>query len=197
MRTLHRLTPFLVYAAVAAGCATGPQWSPVENHARSVSIGRFNAEIPADWMQVKTEVPEKILILVSRDGPNLQAIEIARIARDNAFLSLKRGVPAGALPAELAELELADMKSRPGMENTAIIKNEPIRVADINGYLLHTRFKNGRGLPHERITVGFVDTDGYYTLIYQAPTLHYFARDRREFDAVLRSLRQIGAPNPQ
>jgi hypothetical protein len=70
-----------------------------------------------------------------------------------------------------------------------VVKNEPATITAKNGYMLHVLFKNQRGLRYERIVYGFIDTENYYTFMYQAPTLHYFARDRGQFDIVLRSLR--------
>jgi hypothetical protein len=169
-------------------------WSSTGESARTAQIGRYSVELPGGWMQLKGGQADRCL--VSRDGTNLQMIEIVRTKPEEAFPALKRGVPSGALPSELAELEIADMRTGRGLANLSVVKNEPIAIAGTTGYSLLTRFKNPRGLQYERIVVGFAEADGYYTLSYQAPTLHYFGRDRAAFDALLRSLRTSGGSKP-
>jgi hypothetical protein len=132
--------------------------------------------------------------LASRDGMYLQSIEIARAKREEAFPKLKRAASAGALPSELAELQIAEMRAALGVADLSVVKNEPFAIAGTTGYSLLTQSKNSRGLRYERVVVGFAKADGYYTLSYQAPTLYYFERDRGAFDALLRSFKVGGGP---
>jgi len=168
-------------------------WSSIEESARTAQIGRYSVELPGGWMQLKGGQSDRHV--VSRDGTNLQLIEIVRTKPEEAFPDLKRGMPSGALPSELAELQIANMRAG-GVANLSVVKNEPMAIAGTTGYSLLTRFKNSRGLRYERIVVGFAEADGYYTLSYQAPTLHYFGRDRAAFDALLRSLRAGSGSKP-
>lgn len=190
-----RVLSCVVLAAAAAGCATqSATWSSVEPNASVVQVGRYSIALPEGWMQLKGGQDDRHL--VSRDGTNLQWIEVVRTLPDNAFPTLKRGVPSGALPSELAELQLANMRAIPGMDNLNVVQNEPFGIAGTTGYVLLTRFKNSRGLQYERVVIGFAESGGYYTLSYQAPTLHYFPRDRAVFDGVVRSLRTSGGSKP-
>jgi hypothetical protein len=169
-------------------------WSSTEESARTAQIGRYTVELPSGWMQLKGGEADRCI--VSRDGMNLQVIEIVRTKPEEAFPGLKRGVPSGALPSELAELQIADMQTGQGLANLSVVKNEPLAIAGTTGYSLLTQFKSSRGLQYERIVVGFAEADGYYTLSYQAPTLHYFGRDRAAYDALLSSLRASSGSKP-
>ncbi len=178
-----------------AGCATqSATWSSIEESTRTVQVGRYSVELPGGWMQLKSGQNDSHV--VSRDGTNLQLIEIIRTKLEEAFPKLKRGVPSSALPSELAELQIANMRAGQGLADLSVVKNEPIAIAGTTGYSLLTRFKNSRGLRYERIVVGFAEADGYYTLSYQAPTLYYFGRDRAAYDALLRSLRAGSGSKP-
>jgi len=184
----NRVLALSVLTAALAGCATqSATWSSIEESARTAQIGRYSVELPGGWMQLKSDQGDRHV--VSRDGTNLQLIEIVRTKPEEAFPNLKRGVPSGALPSELAELQIANMRAGQGLANLSVVRNEPIAIAGTTGYSLLTQFKNSRGLRYERIVVGFAEADGYYTLSYQAPTLHYFGRDRATFDALLRAFR--------
>jgi len=185
----------MVIVALAGGCATqSVTWSSIEENARTAQIGRYSVELPGGWMQLKSGQSDRHV--VSRDGTNLQMIEIVKTKPEAAFPNLKRGVPSGALPSERAELQIANMRAGQGLADLSVVKNEPIAIAGTTGYSLLTRFKNSRGLRYERIVVGFAEADGYYTLSYQAPTLHYFGRDRAAYDALLRSLRVSSGSKP-
>jgi hypothetical protein len=185
----NRVLVLSVLTATLAGCATSsaPTWSSIEESARTAQIGRYSVELPGGWMQFKSDQSDRCL--VSRDGTNLQLIEIVRTKPEEAFPNLKRGVPAGAPPSELAELQVANMRASQGWGDLKVAKNESIAIAGTTGYSLLTQFKSSRGLRYERIVVGFAEANGYYTLSYQAPTLHYFGRDRATFDALLRAFR--------
>jgi hypothetical protein len=191
MITCVRLWLGFALAAFAAGCATpSGGWSTVDDASHGVEVGRLSMELPNGWMRLKQQ--DAGHVLVSRDGMNLQMIEVVYAKSEDAFPKLKRGAPAGALASELAELQLAEMRASPGTENLEVLQNEPANVADYNGFMLHVRFKNTRGLRYERIVFGFSGVDGYYTVTYQAPTLYYFSRDRSQFDALVHSLHAAG-----
>jgi hypothetical protein len=188
-----RLGLVLVLAGLTMGCTTpGGKWSAVDSARPTAKVGSFSIAMPVGWMRLGEEDANRILL--SRDGVNLQIIEIVCAKGDNAFPRLKRSIPSSVLVSELAELQLAEMRASPGMDNLEVVKNEPATIADKSSYMLHVRYKNARGLRYERIVYGFVEADSYYTLTYQAPTLHYFARDRGQFDDLLRSLHASNKP---
>jgi hypothetical protein len=192
----NRVLILCVLTAALAGCASSraPTWSSIEEGARTVQLGRYSVELPGGWMQLKSDQSDRFL--VSRDGSNLQLIEFARRKPEEAFPNLKRGVPAGAAPAELAELQAANLRASQGWGDLKVAKNEPIAIAGTTGYSVLMQAKSPRGLRYERIVVGFAEAGGYYTLSYQGTTLHYFGRDRAAFDALLRSLRAVSGSKP-
>jgi hypothetical protein len=193
--TLGRALALAFLTAALAACATSSAtWSSIGDDARTARIGRYRAELPAGWMQLKGDQSDRYV--VSRDGTNLQVIEIVRTKPEEAFPNLKRGVPAGAQPSELADLQVANMRASQGWGDLKVAKNEPMTIAGNTGYSLLAEFKNARGLRYQRIVVGFADSDGYYTLSYQGTTLYYFGRDRDAFEAVLRSLRAGSESKP-
>lgn len=185
-RTVFGLAVVLMISA----CATpGTTWSPVEENTRNTQVGRYSVALPSGWMRLGSSNADRVL--VSRDGANLQAIEVAYTKPEEAFPNLKKGVAAASLPSELAELQLAELQAGPATANLTVVRNEPLALAGLPGYLLHVSFKNARGLRYERVIAGFAESSGYYTVSYSAPTIYYFGRDRTEFDGVVRSLKNV------
>lgn len=174
-------------ALLLAGCVT---WTRVEQLAMTGPGGDYSAEVPAGWMHADFL---RDRIFLTRDGPAVQFIQILVVPHQKAFPMIEKSSAADMLPSELAELALAELKTESGLASLEVAENSPQQIAGRDGFRLHLRFRNGEGLRFERIVCGFAGREGFYTLTFQAPTLHFFARDHPEFEKVLRSFRIPGA----
>ena len=184
-RVLRYALPLLASMLLTA-CATTQTWSLVDTAAATAPDKSFTAVLPVGWVRA---VAVKDSVFITRDGAGIQFIELIKLSGDKAFPTIKQTTTGGMLPAELAELQIAEYKSREGLMGLEILENVPAKVSGENGFRLHTRFRNSSGLRYDSITYGIVSGDNYYMLTYQAPKLHYFDRDLATFEEVVRSFR--------
>jgi hypothetical protein len=168
-----------------AGCATS--WIRVDDANREYRNEFYQVTLPPGWYHHQSGDS----LLLSQDGLDLQRILIQYHPHDKAFETLEKHSSATMLPSELAELTIAEIKAgqESGLPSMIVLGNEPMEIAGHGGFNLHLRFKTDAGLRIELLARGFVDEKGFYLLMYRAPTLHYFARDRQAFESVTESFR--------
>jgi hypothetical protein len=128
-------------------------------------------------------------VVATRDGLNLDFVDILQFDVNKAFPSLGKSVNTSTLPSELAELLIAEQKIKLGMDSIQIVKNEPVIIADRKGFLVQLRFKNKSGLQIEQLTYGFVTTGKFYTFKFRAPSLHFFGASLPDFENLIESVR--------
>ena len=170
-----------------SGCAA--TWVRVDDADRRYSGEHYSVTLPSGWMR---SLAGDSLVL-SRDGLDLQRIVIEYRPHDKAFGNLEKTSSADMLPSELAELTIAELKAAQdeGLPSLEILDNRPVEIAGHTGYALHLRFRTDAGLRIEVLLRGFVDEHGLYQLLYRAPTLHYFGRDRAVYESLAGSLQQV------
>lgn len=181
---LHSRIAACLLALILAGCAA--TWVRVDDTDSHYSGEHYSVSLPAGWM--RSEVGDRLVL--SRDGLDLQRIVIEYRPHEKAFEELEKSSSAGMLPSELAELTIAELKAsqEEGLPSLEILDNRPIEIAGHTGYALHLRFKTDAGLRIEVLLQGFVDEHGLYQLLYRAPTLHYFGRDREVYESIAGSM---------
>ncbi len=184
MKRISLLLGFLMLAAILGGCA-GP-WTRVEKPLAASPGNTFTVELPVGWVRASVMGDR---IIVTRDGPGVQAIEIAFVRHEDSFKSIDKESSPAMLPAELAELVIAEARNEELTKNLEVVENAPASIAGNSGFRLHVRFRNAGGLRVERMVYGFADASGFYRATYQAPSLHYFSRDLAAFETVVHSLR--------
>jgi hypothetical protein len=173
----------VLLAVVLAGCAA---WARVEKAETDGPDKAFTVNLPVGW--VKRTMPANE-IFVTRDGPGLESIVITRQELDKAFPKTKQKSAEGMLPSELAELQVAEMKSQgESMAAMDVLENTPASVAGQPAYRIKVQFRNDRGLRFEKDVIGLVYKGYYYTLAFQAPALYYADRYRGEFEQVTASM---------
>lgn len=167
-----------------AGCVG--TWARVSETDSHYAGEHYSLTLPAGWMHLETGDS----LMLSRDGLDLQRIVIEFRPHEQAFEETGKSSSPGMLPSELAELTIAELRStqEDGLPSLEILDNRPLEVAGYTGYALHLRFKTDEGLRIEVLLRGFVNEDGLYRLLYRAPTLHYFERDREVFESMTRSM---------
>jgi hypothetical protein len=181
MRT--RLT--FVLAILLAGCETPPM--RVDTPATAAQDKSYTVDLPVGW--IKQWTPEKNLV-VTRDGYLLDNIAVVHRPLANAFPKTKKPASVTALPVELAELEIAELKAT--NEQLAVLKvleNDPAVVSGKEGFRLKVAFKNQRGLDYQRLVYGFADGSGFYLLDYSAPAAYYFEHYYPDFQKAVESFR--------
>ena len=173
---------------LVSGCVTAP-WSRLDTATTTEPDQFYTVELPAGWVRAEMF---KDRVMITRDGIPLQFIEVTRRPGDQAFPQIERGIPTGTLPLELAEMQIAEYKRHEQLAALEVLANLPATLGGLKGYRLHTRYRTGAGLRYEILTYGVASAEGYFTLTYRAPTLHYFQRDLPVFDTLVRSFRLAG-----
>jgi hypothetical protein len=130
-------------------------------------------------------------LVLSHDGIDLQRIVVRHRPHDKAFDKLKRAITSEMLPSELAELAIAEIKTSQdeALPTLLVFSNIPFEIAGHTGFAIHLGFKPKRGLRMEVLGRGFTDEHGFYELLYRAPTLYYFEKDRQAFESMVKSMR--------
>jgi len=124
--------------------------------------------------------------VISKDGYGLHNIQINAFKHDKAFAQTKQKADEKTLISDLAAYELAEFKTRVGNPaSVKVLSNTLQTVSNQPAYQLHLQFLNAKGLRMERMITGFMQPDYYYKLIYAAPTLHYFERDKGVFEQMV------------
>ena len=190
---MRRMTENALAAAVAlllAGCVQTP--TRVDTARSEAPDKSYTVDLPVGWIKQATVDNRKLL--VSRDGFLLNAIEVSRQPLKEAFPKTKKAATDSMLPAELAELEIAEIKAED--QYTAalnVIENEPAEIDGHEGFRIRVSFKNARGLEIQRVAAGFADKAAYYRLAFQAPMLYYFGTYYPEFQKTLASFQLAGS----
>lgn len=179
------------------GCTT---WTQVQKSNQQHKSGAYSVILPDGWMQweagrnkymVAAGATKKNIaverIQVTKDGPQLQYIDIIYFKKEDAFPHVKKKLTAGMLPSEVADYEIAELKARTGIAHMKVLKNAPAVIAGNPGFMLHVRYRNSGGLRIDEVVYGFNDDNGLYTVTYRAPVLHYFDRDYETFKSVVAS----------
>jgi hypothetical protein len=181
-------TLFIVMAMMAMLTACVPFWT----HLASPTLVKdptYSVELPSDW--VRRNQTAKGNVAITHDGMGIQSIFIEQNAHAKAFPNLKKSASPTMLPSELAELQLAELKTFPALSNIEVLKNTPQTVSGLPGFRMHMRFKNVKGLTYEFLWLGVVNAKGYYSLNYRAPSIHYFPKHKPDFEKIVDSFRLL------
>ncbi|MGD8940072.1 MAG: hypothetical protein PVJ72_11875 [Gammaproteobacteria bacterium] len=181
--------------------ACASTWTLVSEKNDHVQLDQISLNIPSGWMLYNNHdnnytaiingrrIDQKVQrVVITRNGLNLDFIDILEFDGNNAFPSLEKSADTTALPSELAELLIAEQKTKLGMDSIQIVKNEPVMIAGRKGFLVRLRFKNKSGLQIEQLIYGFVMKDKFYTFKFRAPSLHYFGAGLPDFENLIASV---------
>ncbi|HEX9207835.1 MAG TPA: hypothetical protein VF851_06340 [Steroidobacteraceae bacterium] len=167
---------------VLAGMEIAVANTPVSN-----SKGQFSVQLPAGWVYQRSGYE----VTTSRDGALLNNISFALRKHKKAFPAIKKDSTADALPEELAENYIADLKSRPGISDVQVVAIEP---ADLGGqpafrvHLTYVLMQEMGGAPFEQVALGAPLPDYLLIASYAAPRIHFFATYLPAFEESLRTL---------
>lgn len=178
----------LVSIFLLAGCVTPPQ--RVEKPRTEAPDKSYAVDLPVGW--IMQTAPDGKAVLVSRNGFLLEVIVFTKRPLKDAFPKTKKAATAEMLPAELAELEIAEAKTQDEFAAAlTVIQNEPAEISGAEGYKLRVSYKNSRGLEIQRVVYGFADKNDYYRIHFTAPKLYYFDTYYPEFEKVIGSFKLV------
>lgn len=187
MKRLARTLALALVAILLASCAA---WTRLDGSSRLTGPDGLSLMAPAGWMRFN--LVDSRVIALTRDGLGIQTLRVEYRKHDKAFPGIKKASSVDMLPAEAAELLLADLKSDKGLANLKLLANQPYRLAGQAGFRLHGQFRDERGARFDLVATGCVTRDGLVVVFYRALSNHYFERDRGLYEEVLASV-QTGA----
>lgn len=181
---MNRIAAFLL-CLLLCSCAV---WTRIDQtDAVKGPGGNYHVVLPLGWVQFNPAGTDKLMI--TRDGPRMQRILLSRSSLEQAFPKLKKAAAISMLLPELAELQVAEMRTENSLTNIEIIETKPATVAGISAYRALLQYKDPKGLPIKILLYGFISKDSYHVLLFEAPQLHYFDRDLPVFEKMVLSAR--------
>jgi hypothetical protein len=143
----------------------------------------YKTTLPVGWVHIAINDS----LLITRDGPGIQRIEINYYEHKKAFEKLKKSSSSNMLPSELAELYISNLKAADtnGLPSLEVISNEPTEISGQQGFALHLKFTTESGLHHESLVKGFAIDKGFYVTSYIAPSLHFFKQYKEKYQVVV------------
>ena len=184
-----------------AGCIA--TWARVEPDTRVVKNDYYSVTAPVGWMRLEGSVTTSLSVkrgnsqisvpaqrlTLTRDGLNLDRIEVTYLASANAFPHINKELKASMLPPEIAQSYIADIKAAGGLENLKVVSNKPRVIAGEPGFEVLVEYYTPRGLKFQRLTYGFASNSGMYLLWFEAPSIHYFGTYQEVFNRVVTSFK--------
>lgn len=183
MRPLPRLA--LLWACCLAAACT-PMWTRIDQAEVHGQRDAFTVAAPVGWVHL-SGYSERLFI--TRDGAPVQFISVALLTPDKAFPHTKKAPPADALPSDLADLILAELRADPLLANATVLENVPARVAGSSGFRLHLEFRNSRGARFDRLMYGCQQGNQLLLFSYQALHTYFYERDLGDFEKLVASYR--------
>ena len=176
------LLALLASAALLGGCAT---YELTGAGRTAMTDQGYSVELPQNWVRLSNDSKR---VIVTRDGFGLQRIMITRAEAKDAFPKIKKQADDKLLASELAELQIAELKSG-GASNLTVVENLPAQIGGRIGFRLRIRFLNDDGLAFDQVWCGVLDKGHYYLVSFHAPELYYFDKYLPDFDRALASFK--------
>lgn len=184
---MNKLIPIALVALLAA-CVPPP--ARVDVPLTVAQDKSYTVDLPVGWIR---HIAQDGTMLVSKDGFALQTIGVIHRKSDGAFPKTKKSASETMLPSELAELQIAEMKTETEqMAALKVVENEPVLLDGREGFRVRTSYFTQRGLEINRVTYGLADKSGFYRIEYVSPKLYYFDRTFGDFEKVMGSFKITG-----
>ncbi|MBM5810658.1 MAG: hypothetical protein FJ191_01640 [Gammaproteobacteria bacterium] len=157
----------------------------------------YSIQYPAGWRFRKEAFGDETI--ATRDGPLLQVIYVDFRKHKQAFRAQRKDATADMLPQELAGKFIAEATAARGLQNMAVLSDEPATLAGQPAFRLHLAYRtavDAGSVRYEEILVGTNTPQGIFLVGYRGPVLHYFARDVAAFEQALATF-AISPPAPR
>ena len=153
-------------------------WKPVKAEAVKNSGGKYSVALPVGWNVLALGSRQ----ITSKYGDGLQSFIVSQVAHKNAFGTGKNRTSGSADidPREFCNKLVADMKNTPNHETLEITSVQPFMLGGRAGFRAELKSKRtfqADGIRYQHVLYGVANTNGLYILHYEAPVLHYFAKD--------------------
>jgi hypothetical protein len=183
--TMTRAAAVLALLAIA-GCLPRGAFVPTPEQERFEGVdGAYTVELPRGWMRVNDDET----VAITRDGPTLQNMVIARRELSKPLRGSKRVLSASMEPYELAELISGELASSEKATGVKILENAPADVGGARGFKLVVAYKDADGLRMKSVQYGAATGEWLWAVAYSAPSRLYFDRDLRTFEKMVASFR--------
>ena len=183
----RRLIFILVLSIVLSGCTL---WTPIQEPQFSHQKYQYDVQFPVGWVRFNQASGSQ---RITRDGFNLNIIEIERVKPEKAFPRTEAEASKDMLVQDLADNFVAEFKVASALDTVEVLENDPTTIDGFNGFRLHFQWETPKGLRYQTLVYGFANDNGFYTLVYRAPLLHYFYRDVATFEEVVVSFHVFSA----
>lgn len=171
-------------AALLAGCFPSSPWVQAEQDYQS-SDDQYRIQLPSGWMRVNVDET----MLITRDGLNLQRIQVARHELGKPLKNSKRAPRPGMEPSEIADMLAGELSSGEGVTGVKVLESSPATLSGARGFKLVIAFKDEDGLKRKAVVYGLMGQKALWIAAYQAPQRHYFDQDVATFEKAVRTLR--------
>lgn len=185
-RVIRQSIAALVLAALPAAAFAWKIADPAQPFKHKGS--GYSVQFPQGWKYAKLWFSDESG--ATREGPALQSIFVDFRSHKSAFKALKQKSTPTMLPQDLAQQLVADMTKERGLENVAILADEPAMLAGRPGFRLRFEYRlpvQRGAIRYQEVVIGTVNEKGLYLLGYRAPVLHYFDRDLPAFEETLKT----------
>ncbi len=169
---------------VLSGCFPRAPWVQAERDFQSPD-DMYRIQLPDTWMRVNVDEA----LLITRDGLNLQRINVMRRELGKPMPNSKRVPRAGMEPAEIADLLSGELSSTQGVSGVKVVESSPATLSGARGFKLVVAFKDEDGLKRKAVIYGLLGKKALWTASYQAPQRYYFDLDVATFEKAVRTLR--------
>lgn len=186
----------ILFACSSVGKNSVLSWKAVSGEVIADPHKRFVVKAPSGW--IRRNDPNSLVL--SRDGLGLQFIKAGAIRESDIQTSLRDVVRdktktltlKGLLSSELADVMVYMFKDTKATRNLKIIANEPATVGtNIEAFRLLLEFRTNNGLRIRREVYGYAQDSELIFIMYQAPLLHFFAKDHPTFKNIVASFRHL------
>ncbi len=165
------------------GCAT---WTRIETPGMNGPGSRYTVEAPAGWVRADF-LQDRILI--SKDGPGLNLIEVNHRKNGQAFVNTKVELTEDMLIGEVAEHYIAEYQTTAAGSQVNHLTTEPATVGGLPGFKVRFERINDKGLVFDVLVFGTRDSAYFYSLLYMAPRLYYYEKELEPFENLVASFK--------
>jgi hypothetical protein len=170
-------------------------WESVEASKRVGSgKGDFSLQLPDTWLYDSS----RHSLDASHDGVGLNRITVAITPYKKTFKNAKKESTPKSAPEDLAEDYIAELQAGPNaVRDLVVVSNEPAQLAGRPAFRVHVKYRAQElagGAEMESVAVGTALDNGVMLATFEAPSIHYFERWIREFDAVAVSITLLPPP---
>ena len=173
----------LISLCLILGCATAANKRSLKDLPKS----DFSVEIPAGWW--KPQYVNKYLI--TKDGPFLQYVLIQQRPIDRPFKNTQKKLKKRMLPLESANIIIDEIASDRNITNFKVVENTPAVINGHAGFKIIFTYKDKKGSMFKTLYYGFIRSNTFFNLRYNAAMQQYYDKDIADFKLILNSFKLV------